>query len=120
MNCNGGANDLPLEPERAARNSPATIAGRDSGLKKDPHSIRQRDCRTSLKLGEPADVPRGCALLERILPKSWRHTFATPPQEANVDLLIRQLTLGHQPMSSGIGALGMTTVYTHPPRNPAS
>jgi integrase len=46
-------------------------------------------------------------------PKSWRHTFATLLQDANVDPLIRQQTLGHQPGSPGAGALGMTTVYTH-------
>jgi integrase len=44
-------------------------------------------------------------------PKSWRHTFATLLQDANVDPLIRQVTLGHQP-TSGNG-LGMTARYTH-------
>jgi integrase len=44
-------------------------------------------------------------------PKSWRHTFATLLQDANVDPLIRQLTLGHRPsLQTG---LGMTSVYTH-------
>ena len=38
--------------------------------------------------------------------------FATLLQDANVDPLIRQITLGHQPQGSE-GALGMTTVYTH-------
>ena len=46
-------------------------------------------------------------------PKSWRHTFATLLQDANVDPLIRQLTLGHAPQGSSEGTLGMTTVYTH-------
>ena len=46
-------------------------------------------------------------------PKSWRHTFATLLQDANVDPLIRQITLGHAPSSLGGGALGMTSVYTH-------
>ena len=44
-------------------------------------------------------------------PKSWRHSFATLLQDANVDPLIRQLTLGHTP-TSGTG-LGMTANYTH-------
>ncbi len=44
-------------------------------------------------------------------PKSWRHTFATLMQDANVDPLIRQLTLGHTP-TTGTG-LGMTGNYTH-------
>jgi integrase len=46
-------------------------------------------------------------------PKSWRHTFATLMQEANVDLLIRQETLGHKSVSAVASALGMTSVYTH-------
>jgi integrase len=44
-------------------------------------------------------------------PKSWRHTYATLLQDANVDPLVRQLTLGHRP-TSGAG-LGMTARYTH-------
>jgi integrase len=46
-------------------------------------------------------------------PKSWRHTFATLLQEANVDLLVRQETLGHKPTVPGAGILGMTGTYTH-------
>ncbi len=46
-------------------------------------------------------------------PKSWRHTFATVLQQANVDLLIRQETLGHKRSDPSAGALGMTGVYTH-------
>ena len=46
-------------------------------------------------------------------PKSWRHTFATLLQEANVDPLIRQIVLGHSPSTYGVGALGMTTRYSH-------
>jgi integrase len=46
-------------------------------------------------------------------PKSWRHTFATLLQDANVDPLIRQLTMGHAPSENSKGALGMTSVYTH-------
>ena len=33
-------------------------------------------------------------------------------QDANVDPLLRQITLGHKPAGSS-GALGMTAVYTH-------
>jgi integrase len=46
-------------------------------------------------------------------PKSWRHTFATLLQDANTDPLVRQLTLGHAFTSNGMGALGMTSIYTH-------
>ena len=46
-------------------------------------------------------------------PKSWRHSFATLLQDANVDPLIRQITLGHAPIGSAEGALGMTSIYTH-------
>lgn len=47
----------------------------------------------------------------RACPKSWRHSFATLLQDANVDPLIRQQTLGHKP-TNGSG-LGMTANYTH-------
>jgi integrase len=46
-------------------------------------------------------------------PKSWRHTFATLLQDANVDPLIRQLTLGHKPTNDARSALGMTACYSH-------
>jgi len=47
-------------------------------------------------------------------PKSWRHTFATLLQDANVDPLVRQITLGHAANALGTsGGLGMTAVYTH-------
>jgi integrase len=47
-------------------------------------------------------------------PKSWRHSFATLLQEASVDPLVRQITLGHAPAFAGPGAaLGTTTIYTH-------
>ena len=48
---------------------------------------------------------------EATCPKSWRHSFATLLQHANVDPLIRQLTLGHKPTDSN--GLGMTANYTH-------
>jgi integrase len=48
---------------------------------------------------------------EATCPKSWRHSFATLLQDANVDPLIRQQTLGHAP-TTGKG-LGMTANYTH-------
>lgn len=48
---------------------------------------------------------------EATCPKSWRHSFATLLQDANVDPLIRQQTLGHKPTSST--GLGMTGNYTH-------
>lgn len=46
-------------------------------------------------------------------PKTWRHTFATLLQDANVDPLVRQLTLGHQPMVGPVVGLGTTSIYTH-------
>ncbi len=46
-------------------------------------------------------------------PKSWRHTFATLLQEANVDPMIRQVTLGHSSASPESSPLGMTVLYTH-------
>jgi integrase len=56
-------------------------------------------------------VMKGIGRPEATCPKSWRHSFATLLQDANVDPLIRQLTLGHRP-TSGAG-LGMTANYTH-------
>lgn len=57
---------------------------------------------------------QACGLDQATCPKSWRHTFATLLQDANVDPLIRQLTLGHAPPSMfGANSLGMTSVYTH-------
>jgi integrase len=51
--------------------------------------------------------------LEATCPKSWRHTFATLLQQANVEVLVRQITLGHKPASPEDSVLGMTTHYTH-------
>ena len=48
---------------------------------------------------------------EATCPKSWRHSFATLLQDANVDPLIRQQTMGHKPTNSN--GLGMTSNYTH-------
>jgi integrase len=53
-----------------------------------------------------------CGFLQATCPKSWRHSFATLLQDANIDPLLRQITLGHQPKGSN-GALGMTSIYTH-------
>ncbi|MFQ5425409.1 MAG: tyrosine-type recombinase/integrase, partial [Phycisphaerae bacterium] len=48
-------------------------------------------------------------------PKTWRHTFATTLQDANVDPLIRQQVMGHSPGTGhrSSGGLGMTSIYTH-------
>jgi integrase len=56
-------------------------------------------------------VMKGLGHPEATCPKSWRHSFATLLQDANVDPLVRQETLGHRP-TSGAG-LGMTASYTH-------
>ena len=73
---------------------------RDAGAVKSD-AIRTTFIRVASTIGHP----------EATCPKSWRHTFATLLQDANVDPLIRQQTLGHKP-SSGSG-LGMTATYTH-------
>jgi integrase len=51
--------------------------------------------------------------IEASCPKSWRHTFATLLQQANVELLVRQETLGHKSASADRSPLGMTAHYTH-------
>ena len=56
-------------------------------------------------------VMRAVGHPEATCPKSWRHSYATLLQDANVDPLIRQQTLGHRPTSST--GLGMTGNYTH-------
>lgn len=58
-------------------------------------------------------ITRQIGLPKATCPKSWRHTFATLLQDANVDPLIRQIVMGHKPQSDARGALGMTSVYTH-------
>ncbi|WP_437194445.1 tyrosine-type recombinase/integrase [Planctomicrobium sp. SH527] len=57
-------------------------------------------------------IAAGLGMSNATCPKSWRHSFATLLQDANVDPLIRQITLGHKPTGAG-GELGMTAVYTH-------
>lgn len=57
-------------------------------------------------------VAKVAGIADATCPKSWRHSFATLLQDANVDPLIRQVTMGHKPQGAN-GALGMTSVYTH-------
>jgi hypothetical protein len=87
---------------RAERSRVAGKVWKDAGLV-EPDQIRLSFIRTTRMMG----------LAGVTCPKSWRHSFATLLQDANVDPLIRQLTLGHQPGSAGTGALGMTAVFTH-------
>jgi integrase len=80
----------------------AASVWRDAGAT-DADAIRTTFMRTMRSLG----------VADATCPKSWRHSFATLLQDANVDPLIRQVTLGHQSASASSGALGMTGVYTH-------
>lgn len=72
----------------------------DSGMVK-ADIVRTSFIRIMKRIGHP----------ESTCPKSWRHSFATLLQDANVDPLIRQQTLGHKPTNSN--GLGMTANYTH-------
>jgi integrase len=86
-----------------SRSEMLRVAGtvwRDAGAVK-ADAIRNSFIRVTRAIGHP----------EATCPKSWRHTFATLLQDANVDPLVRQITLGHQP-TAGNG-LGMTARYTH-------
>ncbi len=85
---------------RAAEQKIAVQLWRDAGAF-DPDQIRRSFLRVAAR----------CELTEATCVKSWRHTFATLLQDANVDPLIRQITLGHKPTNGG--ELGMTAVYTH-------
>lgn len=87
---------------RAAAAQLARTVWRDAGATKADR-IRQ----SFMRIGGRLNLPGATC------PKSWRHTFATLLQDANVDPLVRQLTLGHAFTSSGVGALGMTSIYTH-------
>jgi integrase len=78
----------------------ARTVWRDAGAVK-ADAIRTSFIRTTRLIGHA----------EATCPKSWRHSFATLLQDANVDPLIRQITLGHTPtVRTG---LGMTANYTH-------
>ena len=71
--------------------------------------IRSERVRTSF-----IRTAKSAGLKQSSCPKSWRHSFATLLQDANVDPLIRQITLGHKPSEDARnGGLGMTGVYTH-------
>jgi len=58
-------------------------------------------------------IANSAGLAGATCPKSWRHSFAALLQDANVDPLIRQITLGHAPTGAAGDALGMTSIYTH-------
>jgi len=72
---------------------------RDAGAIKSD-AVRLSYMRISRSIGRP----------DATCPKSWRHGFATLLQDANVDPLVRQVTLGHHTTGQG---LGMTAHYTH-------
>ncbi len=60
-------------------------------------------------------VTKSIGLAYVTAPKTFRHTFATMLQDANVDPLIRNELMGHSPVATfgNSGGLGMTGVYTH-------
>lgn len=100
-----------LEAEESERERPLTRAEqarvcqavwRDAGAVR-ADAIRKSFIRVMQRIGHP----------EATCPKSWRHTFATLLQGANVDPLLRQVTLGHKPINDSRSALGMTATYTH-------
>ena len=95
-----GQSDSPLTRERQAKI--ARSVWRDAGVVR-ADAVRNSYIRTMQLLGNPRAT----------CPKSWRHTFATLLQDAGVDPLVRQITLGHAPTNGAEGALGMTAVYTH-------
>jgi integrase len=76
------------------------------GVWRDAGAIKADAVRTSF-----IGVMQAIGHPEATCPKSWRHSFTTLLQDANVDPLIRQQTLGHRP--AGAGGLGMTANYTH-------
>jgi integrase len=92
--------------ESLSRRAVARIQGR---VWRDAGATRLERIRSTF-----IQTAEAAGLIGATCPKSWRHTFATLMQDANVDPLIRQVTLGHVPPSMyGASALGMTAVYTH-------
>ena len=72
-----------------SREQEALVAAKlwwDAGAVK-PDVVRNTFIKTMLAIG----------IRESTCPKSWRHTFATLLQDANVDPLIRQQVMGHRP-----------------------
>src|SRR5262249_49005846 len=99
---------LALEKEGEARQHAAgDTLSRAAALKitrtvwRDAGALKADRVRTSL-----IKIMRALGRPEATCPKSWRHTFSTLLQDANVDPLIRQLTLGHSPTSAN--GLGVT------------
>ncbi|HOI55511.1 MAG TPA: site-specific integrase [Phycisphaerae bacterium] len=112
-----GPTDLKAELERrvrcAEREQPATVDRRSrlkiaAGLWRDAGAIKPERVRT-----EFCGITQAIGLKDVTAPKCWRHTLATLMLEAEVDPLVRQLTLGHRPADDAKAALGMTSVYTH-------
>ncbi len=89
------------ELSRQERLKIARTVWRDAGAL-DPDHVRKSFIKVAVHAG----------LFGATCPKSWRHSFATLLQDCNIDPLIRQITLGHQP-AGGKAALGMTSIYSH-------
>lgn len=98
--CQHRQKELGSPLSRRQESDVARQVWRDAGAVK-ADSIRQSFIKIMRTLGHP----------EATCPKSWRHSFATLLQDANVDPLIRQITLGHRPSLQH--GLGMTGAYTH-------
>ena len=98
----GLAEALRRQPTREERCRLAKTVWRDAGAIK-----------TDVIAKEFTNLTRRIGLPNVTAPKCWRHTFATLMQEAGVDPLIRQQTMGHAPAGLGASILGMTAHYTH-------
>ena len=102
---------------RAAAGRPLTRreeARAYEGVWRDAGAVPVDRVRTSfIRAARAAGITESSGVAGATCPKSWRHTFATLLQQANVDPLVRQETLGHKPADPGRSALGMTGAYTH-------
>ena len=83
---------------RSCRAQLARTVWRDAGATKADR-VRNSFIRLANSMG----------LTDVTCPKSWRHTFATLLQDANVDPLVRLLTLGHAASGGRDSPLGMTS-----------
>ena len=104
--CQSRIERLEFEQEKPPSREEQALVCR--GVWRDAGAVRAEAIRNSfIHLMQAIDLPQATC------PKSWRHTFATLLQDANVDPLIRQLTLGHKPTNDARSALGMTACYSH-------
>jgi integrase len=119
-----GFDQLSLERELTRRNAEFEKRSGDESTRKEKQKIAHslwRDVgalRNDWIRIEFMRLTAAIGISDITAPKTFRHTFATTLQDANVDPLIRNELMGHAPTSvssvSGLlRSLGTTAIYTH-------